>query len=337
MSAILRDMRKRLPNISSRAFEHPADRAALAALKKIPLFDLVLRKLIGFVGERSLRLAYLSSAVRVNEHQFSRLNAIYDECLQVLDVPTRPELYVSQAPFVNAGAIGTDQPFIVLNSATLELCDDDELRYILGHELGHVLADHVLYKTMLELLLRLTVGGLGIPLGQLAIIAIVSGLSEWSRKSEISCDRAGLLCVQDPRKTYGVIMKMAGGRQIDQMNIDEFERQAADYEAGGSAVDSVFKLMHLIGRSHPFHVVRLNELRKWIASGEYDRILLGQYPTRDTDPKTSAYDELKSSFKQYKEDFDQSKDPLLDLLKTVSQDMGQAATKVWEELRKQFK
>lgn len=308
----------------------------MTTLRKIPLFDTVLRKLIGFVGERSLRLAYLSSAVRVNEKQFSKLNAIYDECLQVLDIPVRPELYVSQTPFVNAGAIGTDQPFIVLNSATLDLCDDDELRYILGHELGHVLADHVLYKTMLELLLRITIGGLGIPLGQLAVIAIISGLSEWSRKSEVSCDRAGLLCVQDPKKTYGILMKMAGGKQIDQMNIEEFERQAMDYHAGGSAVDSVFKLMHLIGQTHPFHVVRLNELRKWIASGEYDRILLGQYPSRTDDPKTSAYDELKGSLRQYKDDFDQSKDPLLDLVKTVSQDVGQAAGKVWDELKKQF-
>ena len=109
-----------------------------------------------------------------------------------------------------------------------------------------------------------------------------------------------------------------------------------DYTAGGNAVDSVFKLMHLIGQTHPFHVVRLHELRKWIATGDYDSILLGQYPSRADDPKTSAYDDLKGSLRQYKDDFDQSKDPLIDLFKAVTQDVGQAAARVWEELKKQF-
>ena len=45
-----------LTDIAPRAWEHPADRAALAALRKIPVFDDILRKLFGFFGERPIRL-----------------------------------------------------------------------------------------------------------------------------------------------------------------------------------------------------------------------------------------------------------------------------------------
>ncbi|MBW1872054.1 MAG: M48 family metallopeptidase, partial [Deltaproteobacteria bacterium] len=230
--------RKRFPKLSIRAIEHPADRAALTTLRKVPGFDIALKKLIGLLGERSLRTIYLASAVRVNERQFGDLFKIYSECIEILDVEEQPELFVSQTPFVNAGAIGTDRPFIVLNSATIALLSNDELRFILGHELGHILSDHVLYKTMLNLLLRMSVVRFGIPLGWLAIFAIIAALNEWDRKSELSADRAGVLCVQDPPTSYGVFMKLSGGASADQMNLDEFIRQAEDYESGGDKLDS---------------------------------------------------------------------------------------------------
>ncbi|MSQ04251.1 MAG: M48 family peptidase [Myxococcales bacterium] len=205
-------------------------------MRRLPGFDTFLRRFMGAIGVRRLRYLYLASAVRVNENQFTDLHRAYRECCEILDLQKIPELYVSQSPIVNAGAIGLDEPFIVLNSATLELYPPEEIPFVLGHELGHILSNHVLYKTMLRILLQMSLGRMGLP--GLAIMAIVAGLKEWDRKSELSSDRAGLLCVQDADTAYRILMKMADGPQIHQMDHKEFEKQADEYERGGDVRSS---------------------------------------------------------------------------------------------------
>src|SRR2546425_5371928 len=91
-----------LSQIAPVAWEHPADRAALQALRALPGFDEVVKKLVGYLGERGIRLLFQANAVRVGPTQLARLDSIYDEVMRSLDCPTRPELFVSQAPFVNA-------------------------------------------------------------------------------------------------------------------------------------------------------------------------------------------------------------------------------------------
>lgn len=300
-----------LLGISSRAFEHPTDRAALHALRQVPGFDLVLRKMFGLIGERSIRYLHLANAVRVSEGQFGRLHRVYDDCLNVLDVETRPELFVVQTPIVNAGALGVDRPFIVLNSGTVDLFDDDELRFIVGHELGHVLCDHALYKTMLALLLRISLAYGVFPVAGVALFGIVAALREWDRKSELTADRAGLLACQDPDAAYRVHMKMAGGARVADMSVAEFERQADDYDRGGDLLDGVVKLLNLLQRTHPFSVLRLRALRKWVASGQYQAILDGDYPRRDQVNTPGFRDQVAGSAKAYRDDVRQSQDPLM--------------------------
>src|SRR5438477_1138437 len=103
-----------LTQISSRAWEHPADRAALNTLRAIPGFDEVVRKVAGFFGERGVRHLFLANAVRVGPTQRPKLDALYTEVVETLDWPKRPQLYVTQTPMVNAGAVGFDEPFIVI-------------------------------------------------------------------------------------------------------------------------------------------------------------------------------------------------------------------------------
>ncbi|HEX8829923.1 MAG TPA: M48 family metallopeptidase, partial [Longimicrobium sp.] len=136
-----------LTQIDSRSWEHPADRATLNALRKVPGFDEVLRALFGYFGERGVRLAFLANAVRVTPTQFPRVHRLYGEVARTLDAPGDYPVYVSQNPFFNAAAYGMEKPFIVVNSALESSFDDDELRFILGHELGHVMSGHVLYTT----------------------------------------------------------------------------------------------------------------------------------------------------------------------------------------------
>jgi Zn-dependent protease with chaperone function len=292
--------RRILKDIASRSWEHPADKAALQALRRLPVFDDVLRRLFGFFGEKPIRLAFQANAVRVSKNQFPRINALYEEVLTTLDAPRRYPLFVSQTPAVNAGAYGMDEPFIIMNSGTLILLEEPEISFILGHELGHIMSDHVLYRTMTELLIQLA--QMGFPIVGLAARAVLIALLEWNRKSELSSDRAGLLAVQDPEIAMRTHMKMAGGvpGADKEMNLNEFIQQAEEYSKGGDVADQVWKIINLMYQTHPFHVLRVAETRSWIESGGYDRILRGDYQRRGESDR--AYeDDLKEAGNAYKE------------------------------------
>ena len=114
-----------LTQISSRAGEHPADRAALNTLRAIPGFDEIVRKVAGFFGERGIRQLFLGDAVKVTASQRPKLNVMWTEVLETLDWPERPELYVTQTPIVNAMAVGFDKPFVVVNSGMLDTLSEE--------------------------------------------------------------------------------------------------------------------------------------------------------------------------------------------------------------------
>lgn len=313
--------RLRLPGISSRAWEHPADKAALQALRSVPGFDLALRKVFGLFSERALHLLFLGSSVEVGPKQYPRLHALYGEVLDTLDAPEHYRLFVTQNPVVNAGAVGMDQPFIVLNSATVNLLDEDQLRVVLGHEVGHILSQHVLYKTMLRLLLRAGLYAFSLPLTGLALLAVIAALLEWDRKSELSGDRAAALVAQDPDHVRTALLRMAGGVG-EGASVEAFREQAARYEESGGALDSVIKTMALLGRSHPFPVQRLKELDLWVASGDYQRVLDGDYPRRADDPVESPWRAWQAGAEHYADSVRSGADPVLAWLR----DVGDAAS-----------
>ena len=276
--------RQTFPQISGVAWEHPADRAALQALRAVPGVDEVIRKILALLGgERGIRLLFQGNAVRVGPAQFPRLWHLHTEVCTTFDWPDVPELYVSQTPFFNAGAYGVDTPFIVIHSAALELLDDDELRVLLSHEMGHVMSGHALYRTIAAVLAIISLGALPM-LASLVVLPVRLAFLEWSRKSELSADRAGLLGAQDIVVAQRVDMKMAGGGRgagfAGQMNVDAFMQQAHEYAASGEGLDVVYKVLSTLALTHPMHTVRAAELQRWVASGEYDRILRGEYPRR---------------------------------------------------------
>lgn len=291
-----------LTQISPVAWEHPADRAALNTLRSIPGFDEVVRKVCSFFGERSIRMMFQGDAVRVGPTQRPQLYAIYKEVLETLDWPNagkmEPELYVSQTPFVNAAAVGFDQPFIVINSETLEVLDPEEQRFILAHEVGHIISGHTTYRTIAILLL--TFGARALPmLATIALLPFQLALLEWYRKSELSADRAGLLGTQDPRVSMMAFLKMAGGKlNGDSIDLDAYLAQAAEYE-DIDGWDTVFKVLNTALREHPFHTVRVAELQRWVQSGAYGGILEGQYIRRGNESERPLGADMKEATDYY--------------------------------------
>lgn len=314
--------RRRFPGISSRAYEHPADRSALVALRKLSGFDTVFKALSGLLPERSLRLLFLSDSVRVGDEQFAHLNVMLRDACYILDLEKVPPMYVKQDPQPTAMCIGLDEPIIVVSTGLVELLDEEEMRAVVGHEVGHALSGHAVYRTILLFLTNLALKVAWIPLGNVAIMAIVTALREWFRKSELSADRAGLLVGQDLQASMRGLMKLAGGNHLHEMNVDAFLKQAEEYEAGGDLRDSVLKIMNVLPRSHPFTTVRAAELKRWHDSRDFQRIMDGHYPRREEDKDTSVSDSFRQSADHYASSVKNSKDPLMGLVRDIAGGAG---------------
>lgn len=269
-----------LHDIASASWEHPADRAALETLKSIPGLDQLIKKMVGFVGERGVRALFQANAIRVGPTQLPELHRLLSEVQATLDWHEDVPLFVSQHPMFNAGAYGVDRPFIVVNSAALDHLEEPELRVLLGHELGHIMSGHALYNTLLILILNFGLQRLPLLAG-FAVAPIRFALLEWSRRSELSCDRAGLLVSRDPDDSLRLLLKSAGGTLTGRypLNLDAYKQQVADYELL-DGVDGAFKLFNLMSASHPFHTVRAAELMRWAAGAEHSAIRAGDYRRR---------------------------------------------------------
>ena len=270
----------RYPQISPRAFQHPADRAATAALKQVPHLDEVIGKLIELGYERAVRSAALGSAVRLGEDQLPAIWALQREVYNVLDIAEVPDLYLTQYPFANASVIGTGKPIVVLNSELVRLLDADGRRVVLAHEAAHVLSEHVLYQTALVILMRL-VGAVRLPLlAGLPLLAIQTALLEWSRAAELSCDRAAALVTRNPMAVCQTMMTLAAGEAAAELNLDAFMKQGLDYEKSGGGLEKLTRLLSQLNLTHPMPVRRTHELLNWVREGEYDRIVGGAYMRR---------------------------------------------------------
>jgi Zn-dependent protease with chaperone function len=331
MTSVPDRSRVRLPGISSRAYEHPADRSALVALRKLSGFDTLLRRLSGLFNDRSLRLMFLASSVRASEQQFPQLyQSLLDGCY-ILDLPTVPELFISQDPTVNAMALGADKPFMVITTGMVDLMDPEEIRFVIGHELGHVLSGHAVYRTMLYYLLNLVTRIAWLPI-VLPARGVIWALEEWYRKSELSCDRAGLLAGQDVEAARRALMKTAGGSRLVEFNSDAFHQQAREYDAVPDVREGLLKLLQLQGNTHPFAVIRFAELDRWADTGEYGTILAGNYPRREDDSNASVGDEFKAAAKSYQDSWSRSADPLIGAVRGVAETAAGAGQRLFGNL-----
>jgi hypothetical protein len=241
----------------------------------------------------------------------------FTEAAATLDVTELPQLFVAHAPIINGQAVGIDKPFIVITTAAVEKLDDEELRAMLGHEIGHVRSGHAVYKTIMTILTRWAANLSWLPVGAIALRAIIAAMYEWWRKAELSADRAGLLAGQDPAASLRLLMKLAGGGDLTQIDTAAFLEQAAEYEGGGDLRDSFLKIGMTANSSHPVPVARAADLRRWIDSGDYARILGGDYPRRDGDGDASITDDVKAAADSYRQSFNNSPDPLVGLLRKL--------------------
>lgn len=294
------ELARHFPEISPRSYEHPADKAATAAIAAIPLMEPLLKRLSELGLERRTRQILLGNAVRLGPDQVTSVWHEHVAVSGVLDTTVVP-LYVTESPFVNALTTGAKRPVIVVNSALVVGHDPTDVQAVLAHEVGHVLSEHNYYTGVLFMLTLLLRGGLPVPvLAGLPLRALYLALLEWSRAAELSSDRAAAIALGDPLAVCGALMRVAGGN-LPGANLQAFLRQATEYVEE----DDLFALQARLGgeltATHPYAVRRVRELVDWVSSGSYDRIVSGNYVHRGEEPPVSA--EFEAAVRHYRDRF----------------------------------
>jgi Zn-dependent protease with chaperone function len=279
--------RIQFPGISSASFVADTDRLALQSLKRVPLLPQVVQKFYEVGIDRWLYCYNMSMAVRCGPKQYKTLYNILKESCEILDMP-EPELYVTNNPFPNAFAGGVERPYITLRSSMIDTLNDEQLYHLIGHELGHIKADHILYMSVANILYPLLemVGRRTFGLGDVASVALVMALYEWYRQAEITADRAGLLVAQSLDLSIDANIALTAGpsRLRHEMNREAYMEQARTYQNAGSMEQIGKVLVFLLMSStytHPMPVHRTQLLEQWVLSGAFDRIMRGDYTKVD--------------------------------------------------------
>jgi len=152
----------------------------------LPGLSEVLKALSGLFPERGERLMALASCIRIGERQYPEIDAIRHESAKVLDLPAVPNVFIQRDPRATAMTIGIDEPFILLTTGLVDALDAESLRFVIGHEMGHLLSGHAVLRTLLIRLLSLQTTMSWVPAGARGIRAVITALREWFRKAELT-------------------------------------------------------------------------------------------------------------------------------------------------------
>lgn len=199
------------------------------------------------------------SARPITPSQMPELATLVDDCVDRIR-PDHVEVYLLPSSELNAYTFGLGSPkIVVLYSSLLKVMDEDEIRFVLGHELGHVALGHTWLNSL--------VGGLaGIPSSFSAAAVMSMAFLSWNRACEYSADRAGLLACQKPEKAISALVKLVAGPQASSSQALAMAYQKIDAED-----DSVIGSLNEALASHPLMIRRINQLRQFARSNQYEQ------------------------------------------------------------------
>ncbi len=201
----------------------------------------------------------LGNAVKVGPKQFTRVHKIASECSETLGIEI-PTLYIVNKPTLNAATYGTEtDSFVLIHSALVDHLTDEELKSVIGHECGHIHNKHVVYLTALHFLTQMASIYI-----RWTVVPATMALTAWSRRAEVSGDRAGLLCSKNLDVSTRALTKLALGstKLYEELNVEAFLDQ---YEEGKKGPGKFLEYF----ASHPWLPKRVMAIRCFAESKLY--------------------------------------------------------------------
>ncbi len=213
------------------------------------------------------RTELLGTAVKVSDQQYPRVFEAAKAAGAALHVRV-PVVFAAPTDKIKVKVLGTeDAPHLIVNLELAEKLDETELIAAIGHELGHVQNGHILFATALHYLTSSAAFFV-----RWVVQPAIMTLQAWSRRAEVTCDRAALLALRDVDKTLTAMVKLELGLEKGSaFNSEEYLKSVPDVKKGIGRYAELF-------RSHPYVPKRVQALRLFADSALYAQVT-GKDPT----------------------------------------------------------
>lgn len=265
-----------LKAIRTSEYEYPGEANAFSLLKKIPLLDKVTGAFLKYTNQMGWLPEVQGDCFRVTEETCPEVYRIYQKALKRLDMEEEYPLYAKSEYEYNAYTTGGNAPYVVIHSSILKNFTEEELLFILGHELGHIKSGHLIYYTMAQYI-NLLLSQIPIPGVDVAATGIQFALVHWARMHEYTADRAGVLAagsIEAGQRGLGCLLGMDAKIPRIRFTVEDMLAQNASFEESNEDVWGKIVSASLIMRStHPWTVSRIQELEKWREEGGYGELM----------------------------------------------------------------
>lgn len=267
-------MIKYLTNLCSADYEHEYDKQALEKLRNFPVMTSVMNFILNWSKLKWYMAEQEGGSLRITPQSCPKLYQQIVDIAKTLDLDRLPRTYCDQSYLINAATTGyKEMTMLCLNTGSIDLLDENELRFVIGHEMGHIKSGHVIYHQMVWYLGDIVEN---VSLLKPLLLPFRLALLYWYRMSEFTADRAGLLACQDVNAAIRAFIKMSGlpTKYYNDISVDAYIKQADDFEKDNEDFfDRAIKDLSLLDDTHPWMVLRAKELLKWASSEQYKQLI----------------------------------------------------------------
>ena len=267
-------MRVKLKGLSAKDFIHPEDEKGIKSMDAVPGLKKFLAETISNLREKFTSIEMYGDGINVSEGSYRELYSLLKEATSILENEKIPDFSLSWSYDISMGSEGAKNPRITALSGAIDLLEEEELLFLLGHELGHIMAGHKPYHNLLITfytpLMKM------VPNAEIWLSVLRPLLLQWYRTSDYTADRAGLLVCQDINVALRTMVKMAGRPQkyYEEIKPESFLKQAIAFERKNQGLaDGLIQNLSINTACAPWMVMRAAKLYSWYKSGEYTEII----------------------------------------------------------------